>query len=729
MQKLRHTLPGREMIRASLSDRLRLRGWAFLVFIIFVIDPARVAADSAPRIRARETVVIDAVGDARSRIEIKLPIALYTALKDRTRNTALLLRQIGLSHEEYYEVQDIQGEFDDGKSTLRFSWTTRGLARPHRDHIWEAPVDEGSGLEVMTIRDNMVLFTTAVESPFGVILLTLQVEVARGSTDLQLLHSPNRLAYRMPAATVGAGSRTVLDFEFQTKPQVMSCLAKSHGNPKFSKMWLARTVLKNTGDQRITDYRVRFRLRDHAAAWSSWQQVSDVVPGQSVVDAYFPIFDLEKIGRLSGSCRDTLELEYHYRRADGQLVEVTDSRTIQLLGRNEVYFSSRQPDDCYGWEDYFDFGPSILASFVTRDDPIIQQVAGWVSGQIGGVAASSSDEEAIKFLRALYEFMTYNRIAYQTPPGGEFNGKLGQHVKYGRDVLQNRAGTCIDLAILYGSVCEAVGLRPVLFLIPGHCFPAVRLPRSGNLYGVEVTGVGRATFNQVSERGQQEIKEAREKGPSMRIDIEQLHNAGVFPLQLPTLPATTLSDWGIHPVSAAAVAGAPATTRTAPAIPSWVVGAWKCDTNVNRVRVQMLTSFDSDGAYTAYLRYTDESGQFRAWAKEEGSFQVGAKAFTFMPSSGKAKDTPFSRSYVREDGYLWITISEIGYQLPFAKGPADGRFSDVAPSSTTPAAATSSAQASNTGRTIVPQQGNGTEQRGKRDGLLPHPQRGRKRGA
>lgn len=728
MSRRQHTLSHRDQIRVTCSDWLKLRVCIFWMVILFVLAPGRVMADSAPRIRAKETVVIDSVGDARFRVEIKMPIALYTTLKDRTRNTALLFRQIGLSHEECYEVDDIQGEFDDGKSVLRFSWTTRGLARPHRDHVWEAPVDEGSGLELVSIRDNLAVFTSAADSPFGVIPLTLQVEVAKGSTELQLLRSPNRLAYRMPAPTAGSGSRTALDFEFQAKPQVMSCLAKSHGNPKFSKLWLARTVLKNTGDQEVTDYRVRFRLRDYAPAWSSWQQVSVVVPGQTVVDAYFPIFDLEKIGRLNGSCRDTLELEYRYRRADGQVVEATDSRTIQLLGRNEVYFSSRQPDDCYGWEDYFDNGPSILASFVTKDDPIIQQVAGWVSGQTGGVAASSNDEEAIKFLKALYDFMAFNRIAYQTPPGGEFNGKMGQHIKYGRDVLQNRAGTCIDLAIFYGSVCEAVGLRPVLYLIPGHCFPAVRLPRSGNLYAVEVTGVGRANFNQVTERGQQEIKEARDKGPALRVDIEQLHNAGVYPLQLPTMPAATLSDWGIRPVAAGATPTVPAAPRSAPAIPSWIVGAWKCDTTVNRVRVQMLHTFTGDGGYTSYLRYTEESGQFTAWAKEEGTFEVGAKVFRFTPSTGKNKDVAFTRKYVWEDGYLWVTISEIGYQLPFSKGPADGGFSDAVASSVKTAATTTSSQPSSTRKTVVPQQSEGSDHRGKRDGILPHVHRGRKGG-
>jgi hypothetical protein len=662
---------GGEPPRQRFFVRLLLGG-VLLVFALLWLRPSGARAEETPQIRAKQQVVIDAVGDARFRVEVKMPVALYTLLKDQTRNTALLLRQLGLNHQESYEVQDIKGEFDDGSSTLHFSWTTRGLARPVQDDLWEAPVDESSGLELLYLRENVALFTTAASSPFGVVPLVVHTEVARGSRDLRLLHSPSRLAYRAPAAAVSPGGRATFDFEFQAKEQVMTCLAKSYGNPKFTRFWVARTVLKNTGDQAVSNYRVRFRLRDYAPSWSAWKQCARVEPGQTVVDAYFPIFDLDKVGRLSGSCRDTLELEYQHRRADGQLVEMSDSRTIQLLGRNEVIFSSRKAVDCGGWQDRFDYGPAILASFVTKDDAIIQQVAGWVSGQAGGVAANASDEQALQFLQTLYQFMAANGIAYQTPPSGEFNGQFGQHIKYGRDVLQNRAGTCVDLAIFYGSVCEAVGLEPILFLIPGHCFPAVRLPRSGNLWGVETTGVGRFSFKQVSEVGIQKIKEARQKGLLYEVDIVPLHNQGIYGLQLPTLPPSTLTDWGIRPVMTSSASGAASghtnPTRSNATIPSWVVGAWKCDTKLKNARLQMVVTFGSEGAYRLALRHTNESGQFTAWAEERGTFRVGSGEFVFSASSGNNKDVPVTRKYVREGGSLWITFNEISTQLPFTRG-------------------------------------------------------------
>jgi hypothetical protein len=349
---------------------------------------------------------------------------------------------------------------------------------------------------------------------------------------------------------------------------------------------------------------------------------------------------------------------------------MSDSRTIQLLGRNEVVFSSRKAMDCGSWQDRFDYGPAILASFVTKDDPIVQQVAGWVSGQAGGVAANATDEKAITFLQALYQFMAANGIAYQTPPSGEFNGQFGQHIKYGRDVLQNRAGTCVDLAIFYGSVCEAVGLDPVLFLIPGHCFPSVRLPRSGRLWAVETTGVGRASFKQVSERGLQEVQEARQKGLLYEVDIVKLHNTGIYGLQLPALPPSTLTDWGIRPVTASSASSS--------TIPSWIAGAWKCDNKLGDKQIQLVLNFGGDGVYQLALRHTKEVGQFTAWSEERGTFRVGSGEVVFLPSGGKNKDVPVTRKYVWENGYLWISFPEISYQLPFSRGGFDSLSSSPA---------------------------------------------------
>jgi hypothetical protein len=194
--------------------------------------------------------------------------------------------------------------------------------------------------------------------------------------------------------------------------------------------------------------------------------------------------------------------------------------------------------------DRLEYMPIVLASFTTPNDSVIQELAGRVSGKAGGAAAAFNNADAVKFLHALYDSLCENRIAYQSPPSFVNGAQFGQHIKLGRDVLRNHAGTCIDLAILWASTCEAVGLKPVLIVIPGHCFPAVYLPE-GQLVAIEATGVGKCNFEKALEIGNEELQRARQS-ESIQVDVMAQRKAGVQSLDLPTASPTFLTDMGYH---------------------------------------------------------------------------------------------------------------------------------------------------------------------------------------
>src|SRR4029079_2687095 len=107
----------------------------------------------------------------------------------------------------------------------------------------------------------------------------------------------------------------------------------------------------------------------------------------------------------------------------------------------------------------------------------------------GGAGATISDEQALLFMGTLYNLLRQN-IAYETTPGSWQQGLLHQHLKSGRDVLRSRSGTCVNLSILYASVCEAAGLKAYIVMGPGHAFAAAKLPQSGIPVAVETTGCG-----------------------------------------------------------------------------------------------------------------------------------------------------------------------------------------------------------------------------------------------
>jgi hypothetical protein len=504
-------------------------------------------AQNKAAIRVKEVIQIEQNGDSKFQIDMKLQIGPYTNLKKNNPNTALLMRNLGLGNQGWQEIKEVKGEWLDGESTVKIQYKCRGMCRMSKDMSWEVPVAEEADLELSDMHDNIATLTGATDSPLGIIASTTRLILPGTAKDIRLLKSPARVAFRLPSHT--GGSKTSVSFDLESKPQMMSSLAKAHSNPKFSNMWVAKSRLENTGDQCLTNFKVRFRVVDYTSAWSQWNVVPQVVPGQVVNDAYFPVMDSDKVAKLNSSAQVMVEAQYQYKTADGKLVEDSETKQVELLGRNNVFYSSLKEEERVGWHDLFNLGPAILASFVTHEDPIMQQIAGWISGQADGAASAYSDQEALKFLTAAYDFMTANKIAYQSPPGHLKDGQVCQNVKYGRDVLRNRAGTCIDLAILWGSITKAVGLKPVLFLIPGHCFPAVKLP-SGKLLAIESTMVGKANFEAAVKRGMEEMLKCLDGvTPNHQVDIELLQTQGLAALELPTLPVDTLEKWGIKPVT------------------------------------------------------------------------------------------------------------------------------------------------------------------------------------
>lgn len=607
---------------------------------------SKAAAQNTTVLRIKETVEIERTGDAKVVNEIKMPAGLYTRLKMNTPNMALLTRRLGLNNLNWYEVSDIKGNWDDGNSTVIISWTTRGMSRMSKEQFWEIPVAPEVDIDLAANHEHIAILTAAMQSEVGLAQQTSRIVLPAGSTHIKLLKSPNRLAFKMPPAT-GEGTNAQARFDVEARAQIMSCLAKSYGNPKFSALWVARSVFKNTGDQTLRDVRVRFRVAEFTPTWGPWQSCAEVVPGQTLVDAYFPVFDLDKVNKINGACQAMLEVQYQYKRADGKLVEETESKQLQILARNQAYLCSMKQDDIVDFSDMTNLGAAVLASFVSHEDPVIQQVAGWVSGLANGAASALDDKQAIDFLRAMYDFMAANNIAYQTSPFGKMEGTYVQHVKYGRDVLRNRAGTCIDLAIFMGSLCEAVGLKPVLYLVPGHCFPAVYLPQSGKLIAIESTMVGKYSFDQAVKRGAEQLQDINNgRTPATPAVIHKLRALGVYSPELPALPNDALTQWGIKPVRHSQPAPQPQPNpqpnpnpmpnpqpqpqpnpqpqpRPAPVPQGNLIGGWHAVFEVHGQRFEQVALFQQDGRYA--VATTNQSGQKRTVM---GTFQYGNGTLT-----------------------------------------------------------------------------------------------------
>jgi hypothetical protein len=380
----------------------------------------------------------------------------------------------------------------------------------------------------------------------------------------------------------------------QTPSCLQGCLAKVYAEPKF-KLWTARMAFLNRGTVAVHDYRVRFQVVGFSPDWTEWQSHATVAPGQTVETLGYPILDVDKVAKLEESRMVFVKAQYQYRTADDQLIERTKTVRVELLGHNLVEYSSMPLKEGISFQQMNDLSPYILATFTTYQDKAIQQLAGRICRQTGGNAAALDLRYALAYMKLLYDFMG-THIAYQTPPGS-INDRLRQHMKFPRDVLQNHAGTCIDLAIFYASACESVGLQPLLVLIPRHCFVAVRL--GNQIYALEATAImKKATFEQACQIGKNEWTSMKEDQRAI-IDIAQMRKLKVSPLDLPAVGEGWLDK--VCPENKAQQTEPKPAKTTSP-----LVGTWRTSVNTTKGIATFTMTLTAEGTFTCLV--VDQAG-------------------------------------------------------------------------------------------------------------------------
>lgn len=135
-------------------------------------------------------------------------------------------------------------------------------------------------------------------------------------------------------------------------------------------------------------------------------------------------------------------------------------------------------------QEWWSLGPDaneILAAYVRPNADVLRQILdrareilqertgnGSTDGyQRAGIHMLDEPGRPDYIARACFEALEECRLNYTNPPAGWF--RIAQRLRSHRDVLADRAGTCIDTSLLYAACLAQLGLRPFLLLCEGHC--------------------------------------------------------------------------------------------------------------------------------------------------------------------------------------------------------------------------------------------------------------------
>ena len=527
---------------------LRFTILLFAVFALTAAIPQKIrAGDQSQFIRSNSVITLDARGNAREDTRVVFSNSLsFQQLKTQFPNPYTLVRFLsgGYNRASYANVEV---RYDDMNRSIVITGDRTGMASM-RGGKWR--FDVGGGANLIHTGEGAAIFHENSVIPPGIIAATVtRIVLPAGAGDPAMDRRARQFSYSLSRAAV-AGENPRLDAELTVRENIMSALYKIYGDDKLmgGAHWVAKAHLKNDGDSDLADIRVRYRLGEFAD-WSPESRYDLIPPGGTLVDFYYPLFKASAMELISPTPA-YLEMEYSYRDAKGERHQDHLSVRTRMLGRSSFLFTNIPSSEALSWNDKTMNTP-LWSAFVTRMDPVIREFAGLAAQASGGAAAYMNDESATKFCKAVYDLMVKNGISYQSPISYLTDtSNLIQEFKYPRDVLRDKSGTCVELAIFYAAVCEAGGLATRLVHIPGHAFAIVKLP-SGQMLPVENTSIGGAAIG-VSGAFEQAVatarKEVQEINPERCYITETMamQEQGVLSPELPPLPADALKRWGIR---------------------------------------------------------------------------------------------------------------------------------------------------------------------------------------
>jgi hypothetical protein len=267
---------------------------------------------------------------------------------------------------------------------------------------------------------------------------------------------------------------------------------------------LATVNLSNRGNATAKDVSVKVKVSGYGDYYSV--SVSDIAGGSSTQVKITPRADSE-IMNLTSDTQCEVEIVVGYLDTDGVSRTIEISKGILITEINS-----------FSW-----FPPEWVSAWVTPTNVSVRAFATEATRELG--ATNTDDTQALTTAKRIFNEIGAYGVRYITDAHTS-----GDYVQFSVQTLKNKSGDCEDLAILYSSLLESVGVNTRLVLVPGHMFAVIVLP-SGTYKPIETTMVG-GDFDSATSYGASEYQSHLEAGDITEINPILEHELGVGPADI-----------------------------------------------------------------------------------------------------------------------------------------------------------------------------------------------------
>lgn len=200
-----------------------------------------------------------------------------------------------------------------------------------------------------------------------------------------------------------------------------------------------------------------------------------------------PTFDL--LGQRTPRSA-TLNLKVSVMGAKGEVVVFQDARELEVKPRDFLPTASFVDEEKAMNESHF----SYIAAWVTPNHKSIEAFLTEAKQRAPRNTFSGEQSATIPQVKAIFDTLKAKGVSYVMNPEMLSGAGYGQRARLPSDVLASTNAQCLEGAILYATMMEAIGLNPAIVIVPGHAFVAWRTsPKDAEIFRTEQAAFFEAT--------------------------------------------------------------------------------------------------------------------------------------------------------------------------------------------------------------------------------------------